>query len=171
METSTLLKIALITSLSALIIGTIALYVSMWFFKNKLLNKNNLKWNENLFFPIIMIGTIIGVGILISSIVPSISSTLKIANRVANDSFYFEAFKFISLSAFIVLACVLIMNYLSTFLIQSLFDKIDIATEIKESRYAYALLFSALIIALSLILKEGVLLISEILIPYENISI
>jgi hypothetical protein len=63
------------------------------------------------------------------------------------------------------------MNYLSTFLIQSLFEKIDITTEIKESRYAYALLFSALIIALSLILKEGVLLISEILIPFENISI
>ncbi|MBK7666687.1 MAG: hypothetical protein IPJ32_04660 [Sphingobacteriaceae bacterium] len=125
-----------------------------------------MKWNENLFFPLLIFGTIIGVGILISGAVPAISTTLKIATRNANSSFYSEAFKFISLSAFIILAGVLVINLCSGFIIQSMFGKINLETEIKESKYSYAIIYSALFIALCLILKEGVTLLSEILIPF-----
>ena len=170
METETLLKVALITSLSSLLIGIVAIYISIWFFKNRLLNKFQVKWNDNLFFPILVFGTIVGVGILVSGAVPAISTTLKIATRNANSSFFAEAFKFISLSAFIVLAGVLVINLCSSFIIKSLFDKANLETEIKEGKYAYAIIYSALFVALCLILKEGVSLLSEILIPFEKIN-
>jgi hypothetical protein len=170
METQTLLKIALITTVSTLLIGIVAMYVSMWYHKNRILNKLNLKWNEGMYFPMLLIGTIIGTGILVSSVAPSISTTLKIATRNPDGSVYGEAFKFISLSAVTIILSVLIINSCSSFLIKSVFDKVDIEKEIQEKKIASAIIYAALFIGLSIALREGIVLLSEVLIPYEKVN-
>jgi hypothetical protein len=170
METQTLLKIAVITTLSTLLIGMVAMYVSIWYHKNKILNKLNIKWNDGTYFPTLLIGVIIGTGILVSGVVPSISTTLKIAARNADDSFYTEAFKFISLSAFTIIFLVLIINVCSSFLIKSVFDKIDLEKEIQGNKIAYAIVYSALFIGISIALREGIVLLFEVLIPFEKVN-
>lgn len=165
-----LLKITIASSVCSLLIGIVALYISIWYLKNKLLHKNKYNWNENLFFPILITGAIIGIGVLVSSISPSISTTLKIATRTGDSAFYTEAFKFVSLSSLAIILFVFIISVISNFLIQSIFGKINIDEELKESKYAYALIYSASFIALCFVLKESLTSLAELLIPFENIN-
>ncbi len=170
MENSTLLKIAIATSFCGLFLGFISFYLSIWIDSTKLLKKNKIKWNDGLFYPIYLTGKIIGISILISSLIPSISSTIKVLLRTLNDSFYLEMFKFVSISTFVVLLVVIIINVACSYLIKLLFGKAEINSELNSNKYAFSILYSAFFIGFCLISKEGVLLISQILIPFEAIS-
>ena len=164
-----LLKIAIVSSLSSLLVGIVALYITIWYLKNKILNKYKYKWNDNLFFPILMIGAIIGIGVLVSAISQSILTTLKIASRNGTD-FYLEVFKFISLSSLAIILFVFIINVMSNFLIQSIFGKTNMEDELKESKYSFALIYSSCFIAFCFVLKDSLSSLFELLIPFESIN-
>ena len=90
METSTLLQIAIATTVCGLVLGLITFYLSIWIDKSKILKKNNINWNDNLFYPIYVSGKILGCSILVAQLIPAISTTIKIVLRKANENYFLE---------------------------------------------------------------------------------
>jgi hypothetical protein len=170
MENTTLLKIAIATSLFSLLIGFMAFYLSVWIDNYKFYKKNKSQWNDSFFYPIYLLGKIFGVSILISNIIPSLSSTIKVTLRVHNELLNYDVFKFISINIFVVLIAIVIINFLSSYLMKLLFNKAEMILELNSGKFGYAIVYLGLFIGFSIIMKESILLISQILIPFEMIS-
>ena len=170
METTTLLKIAIATSLCGLLIGFMAFYLSVWIDNNKILKKNKLQWNDSAFYSLYVVGKIFGVSILISSLVPSINSAIKVTLRMTHNLFNFEIFKYISIITFVILIAVVFINFLSSYLMKLLFNKTEVITELNLGKYSYVVVYLGLFVGFSFIMKESILLISQVLIPFETIS-
>lgn len=164
-ETS-LVKIAFILAITAILIGIISLYLTMWILKVRILGKGNRKFNDNLFFPIMTFGSLIGIGIIVSGIIPSISSTLKILSQNGSAGFTSQTITYISICSILIFAGIVLINFVSTFLFQSLFSKVNLQEEMTAGKMAYPIIYSALFISLSFVLKDVFVVISELFIPF-----
>lgn len=165
---ASLVKITIILAVSAILIGVISFYLTMWILKVRILGKGNKAFNGNLFFPILVLGSLIGIGTIVSGIIPSISSTLKIISQTNPANLFSEALAYISICSILIFTGVVVINYLCAFLFQSLFSKVNIKDELEAGKLAYPIIFSGLFIGLSIALKDVFVVISELFIPFNN---
>jgi hypothetical protein len=159
-------KAALILCVTAILFSVVSLYLTLWILKVRILGRNNLKFNDGLLFPILALGSLIGVGIIVSGVIPSISSTLKVLSQTGAGGFWSQILTYVALCSMIIFAGVVVINFLTTFLFQSLFAKVELKDEVAGGKLAYPLLFVGIFIGLSLCLKEVFVVLSELFIPY-----
>ncbi len=123
----------------------------------------------NLSYSIFTAAIIIAVGIMISGIVEPLISSFRLLNR-QSDSFTL-AFKYIGTGAIyiaIAYTATVFIGLISTFLYSKL-TPIDEFEEIRQNNVGVALIISSILITLTLLTKNGVVLLIEAIIPYPQL--
>lgn len=123
----------------------------------------------NLSYSIFTAAIIIAVGIMISGIVEPLISSFRLLNR-QSDSFIL-AFKYIGTGAIyigIAYTATVLIGLISTFLYSKL-TPIDEFEEIRQNNVGVALIISSILITLTLLTKNGVVLLIEAIIPYPQL--
>jgi hypothetical protein len=167
---NTELKTAITSTSLSLGLGLVSLYLCLWVLKNQYVKKKKIAWQTNYFFAIITLGVLIGTGIIISGIIPSISTILKLYFRPDNIVSDLDLIKFCSFELLLCIMFVLIINYGSKTITEALLGKLDIKDEENSTRdNIYALIIAGMFIALAIIMKESGVLITEMLIPYSRL--
>ena len=123
----------------------------------------------NLAYSIFTSAIIISVGIMISGIVEPLISSFRLLNKQV-DSFIL-AFKYIGTGAIyigIAYTATILIGLTSIFLYSKL-TPIDEFKEIRENNVGVALIISSILITLTLLTKNGVILLIEAIIPYPQL--
>jgi uncharacterized membrane protein YjfL (UPF0719 family) len=123
----------------------------------------------NLSYSIFTSAIIISVGIMISGIVQPLISSFRLLNK-QTDSFTL-AFKYLGTGAvYITIAytATILIGLISTFLYSKL-TPIDEFEEIRENNIGVALIISSILITLTLLTKDGVILLIEAIVPYPQL--
>lgn len=123
----------------------------------------------NLSYSIFVSAIIISVGIMISGIVQPLISSFRLLNR-QSDSFSL-AFEYIGTGAIyiaIAYTATVLIGLISTFLYSKL-TPIDEFEEIRKNNVGVSLIISSILITLTLLTKDGVMLLIEAIIPYPEL--
>ncbi len=123
----------------------------------------------NLSYSIFVSAIIISVGIMISGIVQPLISSFRLLNQQA-DSFSL-AFEYIATGAIyiaIAYTSTILIGLISTFLYSKL-TPIDEFEEIRKNNIGVSLIISSILITLTLLTKDGVILLIEAIIPYPEL--
>lgn len=123
----------------------------------------------NLAYSIFVSAIILSVGIMLSGIVQPLISSFRILNQ-RNESFAL-AVEYIGIGAIyiaIAYTATVLIGLLSTFLYAKI-TPIDEFEEIRKNNIGVALIVSSILITLTLLTKEGVMLLIEALVPYPEL--
>lgn len=126
-------------------------------------------WENNLSYSIFTAAIILAVGIMISGIVEPLISSFRLLSR-QEDSFML-AFKYISTGAIyiaIAYTSAIAIGLISTFLYSKV-TPIDEFEEIRNDNVGVSLIISSILITLTLLTKNGVVLLIEAIIPYPQL--
>lgn len=125
--------------------------------------------NFNLSYSIFMASIIISVGIMISGIVQPLISSFRLLNK-QTDSFTLTI-KYLGTGAIyiaIAYTATILIGLISTFLYSKL-TPIDEFEEIRNNNIGVALIISSILITLTLLTKNGVILLIEAIVPYPQL--
>lgn len=123
----------------------------------------------NLAYSIFVSAIIIAVGIMISGIVQPLISSFRILNQSANT--FMLAFKYVGIGAIyiaIAYTSTVFIALISTFLYSKV-TPIDEFEEIRKNNVGVALIISSILITLTLLSKNGVVLLIEAIVPYPEL--
>lgn len=123
----------------------------------------------NLSFSIFVSAIILSVGIMISGIVQPLISSFRLLNKSVNS--FTLAFEYIVTGAIyiaIAYSATIIIGLISTFLYSKL-TPIDEFEEIRKNNVGVSLIISSILITLTLLTKDGVILLIEAIIPYPEL--
>lgn len=123
----------------------------------------------NLAYSIFTSAIILSVGIMISGIVQPLISSFRLLNK-QSDSFTL-AFKYLGTGAIyiaIAYTATILIGLISTFLYSKV-TPIDEFEEIRENNIGVALIISSILITLTLLTKDGVILLIEAIVPYPQL--
>ncbi|WP_462253693.1 DUF350 domain-containing protein [Ekhidna sp.] len=123
----------------------------------------------NLSYSIFTSAIILSVGIMISGIVQPLISSFRLLNRSANS--FSLAFEYIATGAIyiaIAYTSTVLIGLISTFLYSKL-TPIDEFEEIRKNNVGVSLIISSILITLTLLTKDGVMLLIEAIIPYPEL--
>ena len=123
----------------------------------------------NLSYSIFVSAIIISVGIMISGIIQPLISSFRLINQRA-DSFSLALEYFIMGGVYIAIAytATVLIGLISTFLYSKL-TPIDEFEEIRKNNVGVSLIISSILITLTLLTKDGVMLLIEAIIPYPEL--
>lgn len=123
----------------------------------------------NLSYSIFVSAIIVSVGIMLSGIIQPLISSFRLLNQ-SNESFML-AFEYIATGAIyiaIAYTATVMIGLISTFLYSKI-TPIDEFEEIRKNNVGVALIISSILITLTLLTKEGVMLLIESIIPYPEL--
>ena len=123
----------------------------------------------NLSYSIFVSAIILSVGIMISGIIQPLLSSFRLLNQTA-DSFSL-AFEYIATGAIyiaIAYTSTILIGLISTFMYSKL-TPIDEFEEIRKNNVGVSLIISSILITLTLLTKDGVMLLIEAIIPYPEL--
>ncbi|MEQ9466809.1 MAG: DUF350 domain-containing protein [Ekhidna sp.] len=123
----------------------------------------------NLSYSIFTSAIILSVGIMISGIVQPLISSYRLLSR-GSDSFALAFEYFITGAVYIAIAytATVLIGLISTFLYSKL-TPIDEFEEIRKNNVGVSLIISSILITLTLLTKDGVMLLIEAIIPYPEL--
>ena len=123
----------------------------------------------NLAYSIFVSAIIISVGIMISGIVQPLISSFRLLNQ-SSDSFVLTL-KYLGIGAIyiaIAYTATVLIGLISTFLYAKL-TPINEFEEIRKNNIGVALIISSILITLTLLTKNGVILMIEAIVPYPDL--
>ncbi|WP_424962578.1 DUF350 domain-containing protein [Ekhidna sp.] len=123
----------------------------------------------NLSYSIFVSAIIISVGIMLSGIVQPLISSFRLLNQSSNS--FMLAFEYISIGAVyiaIAYAATILIGLISTFLYSKL-TPISEFEEIRNNNVGVSLIISSILITLTLLTKNGVILLIESIVPYPEL--
>ena len=123
----------------------------------------------NLSYSIFVSAIILSVGIMISGIIQPLISSYRLLNR-GSDSFTLAFEYFVTGGLYIAIAytATVMIGLISTFLYSKL-TPIDEFEEIRKNNVGVSLIISSILITLTLLTKDGVILLIEAIIPYPEL--
>ena len=123
----------------------------------------------NLSYSIFVSAIILSVGIMIAGIIEPLLSSFRLLNQQENS--FTLAFKFIGTGAIyiaIAYTSTILIGLISTFMYSKL-TPIDEFEEIRKNNVGVSLIVSSILITLTLLTKNGVILLIEAIIPYPEL--
>ncbi|MEO1253470.1 MAG: DUF350 domain-containing protein [Bacteroidota bacterium] len=123
----------------------------------------------NLSYSIFVSAIILSVGIMISGIIEPLLSSFRLLNQQSNS--FALAFKYIGIGAIyiaIAYTATIFIGLISTFLYSKL-TPIDEFEEIRKNNVGVSLIIGSILITLTLLTKNGVILLIEAIIPYPEL--
>ena len=160
---SKLLNLALFEVVVSLITGVVILYMTYKFVKRVFgLTPDAL----NTAFGIVVGAILFSVGLIVSSVIPPLLSTLRM---LPGDFFVLLAKLSMYLVIFFVISTVIAYatNAIGIWLFTRL-TRIDELEELRRNNVATALVTAAIVIVLALFVKDGVVLLLESIVPYPE---
>jgi len=123
----------------------------------------------NLAYSIFVTAIILSVGIMVSGIVQPLISSFRLLNQGTNN--FLLTLKFIGIGAIyigIAYSATILIGLISTYLYAKL-TPIDEFEEIRKNNIGVALVVSSILITLILMVKNGVILLIEAIVPYPDL--
>ena len=123
----------------------------------------------NLAYSIFASSIILSVGIMISGIVQPLISSFRLLNQTADR--FLLTFKYLGIGAIyiaIAYAATVLIGLISTFLYSKL-TPINEFEELRKNNIGVALIISSILITLTLLTKNGVMLLIEAIVPYPDL--
>jgi len=162
--TLSLIEIVLSILITVVIIFTTYKILKWLFFRDHDLRGNNLA------FTIFTSGIILSVGIILSAILPSITNIIRLSTtqiEVVETSTIILYSGLYLLIGFIV---AVLINTSVFFLFSVLTRGIDEFKEIKNNNISVAILVVAILLSITIILKESIALLISSLVPYPEVT-
>ncbi len=162
-----LLTLAFIEIILAIVISVIILFISFRllqkvFFKNVSIRENNMA------FSIFTAGFIVSTGVIISEIIPSITNIIRLSMSAENEITFSEIIQYSGLYLGIGFIFSIIINT-AVFLLFSAFTKgINEFKDIQQNNIATAIVVTAILLSITLIIKDSISLLISALVPYPE---
>lgn len=156
---------------ASLLIALITMYISYSFLQKYLLQKHKLEVN-NLAYAILASSILFSVSYLVAGTMQPIITTVKILQMSASGVELWKGIlSYTALFIFIGLLTSYVINFCSVFLFTRLTRNIDELEEIKNNNLAVALITAAIITGISMILKDSMIYMVELMIPYPEVPV
>ena len=163
MTTST----SLMQLIASLIIGLTIVYMTLSFLQRRLIKKHDMQINNSA-FAIFAAAILFCVGYLISGANQPFLNTVKIIQQNQGSNFMLECVKYAGLFLFIGGLAALSIVFCSLFIYSSIMKGVKSMEEIKNNNLAVAIISAAIIIALTLIVRDNAVSLMESFIPYPT---
>ena len=163
-----LFSLSLIEIILSLIITVVIIFITYKLLKWLFFRKEDLR-GDNLAFTIFTSGIIVSVGIILSEILPSITNIIRLSTTQTETiatSIIIQYSLLYLLIGFVVAVCI---NAAVFFLFSILTTGVDEFKEIKNNNSSVAILVVAILISITIILKDSIALLISSLVPYPEI--
>ncbi|MDC7995265.1 DUF350 domain-containing protein [Altibacter sp. HG106] len=168
MNTS-LFVLALLEIVLSLVVSVIIIFVSYKIMKRLFFASEDVK-GHNMAFSIFTSGVVLSIGIILSEILPTITNVIRVATTQpeAVDSFQIVQYSLLYLGIGFLIS---ILINASVFLLFSILTRgINEFKAIQQNNVAVAILVTAILISITLIIKDGISLLISSLVPYPEVS-
>jgi len=166
---SKLFTLSLIEIVLSIIVTVVIIFITYKILKWLFFRDHDLR-GENLAFTIFTSGIILSVGIILSEILPSITNIIRLSTTQAEaiDTSTIVLYSGLYLLiGFITAVCI---NASVFFLFSMLTTGVDEFKEIKNNNISVAILVVAILISITIILKDSIALLISSLVPYPEVS-
>ena len=161
--------LAFVEILSALSMGVVILYITYKGLKFLAVKRYKIERN-NLAYSIFMAGVFLCVGLMMSGVIDPLLSAFRIISDT-NESTSTTIFRFLSQGG-LYIGIAYLVNILIIIIGISIYvnlTPIDEFKEIKDNNIGVAIVVSTIIIVLTLMSKDGVMLLIESIVPYPEL--
>lgn len=164
-----LFTLSLIEIVLSILITVVIIFITYKTLKWLFFRDHDLR-GDNLAFAIFTSGIVLSVGIILSEILPSITNIIRLATtqtaaiEMSTIAFYSGLYLLIGFIAAVFI------NAAVFFLFSILTTGVDEFKEIKNNNIAVAILIVAILISITIILKDSIALLISSLIPYPEVS-
>ena len=160
-------KLAVIQILISIILAVVILFVSHKIL-NKLFFKKERINGDELAFAVFTSGIFVSIGIILSEIIPSITNIVRVSVTQEESIGMIDIISYSGIYLFAGFVFAVLIN-LATFLLFSVLTKgVDEFREIKENNLPVSLLVAAMLISITLIVKDSISTLIGSLIPYQE---
>ena len=164
---SHLLGLAILEIVIAVIISVIIIYASYSILKRLFFRGTDLKQN-NMAFIVFTSGIILSVGIILSEIIPSITNVIRLSMSANQSITITDILLYSGLYLIIGFVFAVIINFSVFVLFSTLTKGINEFKDIQQNNIGTSILVVAILIAITLILKDSISLLISALIPYPE---
>lgn len=164
---SHLLGLAILEIVIAVIISVIIIYASYSILKRLFFKSTDLKQN-NIAFIVFTSGIILSVGIILSEIIPSITNVIRLSMSTNQSITITDILLYSGLYLIIGFVFAVIINFSVFVLFSTLTKGINEFKDIQQNNIGTSILVVAILIAITLILKDSISLLISALIPYPE---
>jgi uncharacterized membrane protein YjfL (UPF0719 family) len=166
---SQLFTLALVEILLSIIATVVIIFVSYKILKWLFFKDENLQGN-NLAFTIFTSGIILSVGIILSEILPSVTNVIRLSMNQSEELDFLLITKYSGLYLFIGFLMAILINGTVFFLFSILTKNTNEFKEIKKNNVPVAILVVAILISITLIVKDTIALLISALVPYPQVT-
>lgn len=164
-----LFTLALLEIILSIIVTIFIIFVS-YKVLIKLFKKGTDVRGNNMAFTIFTSGIIISIGMILSEILPSITNVIRISLQESETVNTVELIIYSGVYLFIGFVMSVFING-ATFLLFSLLTKgVDEFKEIQQNNISVAILTVAILVSITLIVKDSIALLISALVPYPNVT-
>ncbi len=164
-----LFTLALLEIIFSIIITIFIIFISYKVLTRLFKKETDVRGN-NMAFSIFTSGIIISIGIILSEILPSITNVIRISLQESETVNTTEILMYSGLYLFIGFVISVFING-ATFLLFSILTKgVNEFKEIQQDNTAVAILTVAILVSITLTVKDSISLLISALVPYPNLT-
>jgi len=164
-----LFTLSLIEIVLSILITVIIIFITYKMLKWLFFRDHDLR-GDNLAFTIFTSGIILSMGIILSEILPSITNIIRLSTTQAETADMTSIALYSGLYLLIGFIMAVIINASVFFLFSILTTGIHEFKEIKNNNVSVAILVVAILISITIIVKDSIALLISSLIPYPEVS-
>ena len=166
---SKLFSLSLIEIILSIVISVVIIFVSYKILKLLFFKKHDVR-GDNLSFTIFTSGIILSLGLILSEILPSITNVIRLASNQPESIELSTIIKYSGLYILIGFLVALIINC-SVFILFSILTRgVHEFKEIQNNNISVAILVVAILISITLIVKDSIALLISSLVPYPEVT-
>tara|TARA_B100000508_G_scaffold90108_1_gene70237 strand:- start:629 stop:1144 length:516 start_codon:yes stop_codon:yes gene_type:complete len=164
-----LFTLALLEVFLSLIITVVIIYISYSILHRVFFKKEDLQ-GKNMAFTVFTSGIILSIGMILSEILPSITNVVRLASTQGEAVDYTTIVQYSGLYLMIGFLAAIVINASVFFLFSILTQGINEFKAIKGNNVSVAILVTATVLSITLIVKESIALLISSLVPYPEVS-
>ena len=166
---SKLFTLSLIEIVLSILITVVIIFTTYKILKWLFFRKHDLR-GDNLAFTIFTSGIILSVGIILSTILPSITNIIRLSATQIETVETLTIVLYSGLYLLIGFIVAVLINASVFFLFSILTTGVDEFNEIKNNNISVAILVVTILISITIIIKDSIALLISSLVPYPEVS-
>lgn len=166
---SNLFTLSLIEIVLSIIITVVIIFITYRILKWLFFRDHDLR-GDNLAFTIFTSGIVLSVGIILSEILPSITNIIRLSTTQVEAIDTSTIVLYSGLYLLIGFIAAVFINASVFFLFSLLTTGVNEFKEIKNNNISVAILVVAILISITIILKDSIALMISALVPYPEVS-
>jgi uncharacterized membrane protein YjfL (UPF0719 family) len=166
---SQLFILSLIEIMLSIVITVVILFVSYKILKRLFFSKEDLRGN-NMAFTIFTVGFIFSIGMILGEILPSITNVIRLSITANEPIDALTIVQYSGLYLFIGFLATVAINAAVFFLFSVLTKGVNEFKEIQQNNISVAILTIAIMLSITLIVKDSIALMVSSLLPYPEVT-